>query len=248
MSLLPHSISTDISERLGRAVARTGLTPEFALTVIGLLGMGGAGDARRSRHVLAGRDRILLAAAFFDLLDGAVARATDSASDWGAVFDAVSDRLADFALLFGLLIWYSAAERFDRTAIVLIGVSLFGSMMVSYTRSKAGEFGISIRTGLGTRLERVLILSIGLLSSQVLPILWILAVLTNLTALQRWFITWRAMRAIEQGGPMLDERRATRQPIRVVNQRLSPLVKLRTPGASTRSPLPPRKRGDRFQT
>lgn len=202
MSLLPHSISSDISERLGRAVARTGLTPN-ALTVIGLLGMGGAG-ALAAHGMFWQAGIAMLAAAFFDLLDGAVARATDRASDWGAVFDAVSDRLADFALLFGLLIWYSAADRFDRTAIVLIGISLFGGMMVSYTRSKAGEFGISIRTGLGTRLERVLILSIGLLSAQVLPVLWILAVLTNLTALQRWFITWRAMRALEHAPPIIE--------------------------------------------
>ena len=205
MSLLPHSISQDVSERLGRAVARTGLTPN-ALTVMGLLGMGGAATlAAYGKFWQAGI--VMLAAAFFDLLDGAVARATDRASDWGAVFDAVSDRLADFALLFALLIWYTAAERFDRTAIVLIAVSLFGSMMVSYTRSKAGEFGISIRTGLGTRLERVLIMAIGLLSAQIIPILWLLAVLTNLTALQRWFITWRAMRAIEQGAPMVSEER-----------------------------------------
>ena len=195
MSLLPHSISTDISERLGHAVARTGLTPN-ALTMIGLLGMGGAATfAAYGMFWQAGV--VMLVAAFFDLLDGAVARATNNASDWGAVFDAVSDRLADFALLFGLLIWYSAAERFDRTAIVLIGIALFGSMMVSYTRSKAGEFGVSIRSGLGTRLERVLILAIGLLSAQILPVLWLLAVLTNLTAFQRWFITWRAMRALE---------------------------------------------------
>ena len=148
---------------------------------------------------------VMLASAVFDLLDGAVARATDRATDWGAVFDAVSDRLADFALLFALLVWYSAAERFDRTAIVLIGIALFGSMMVSYTRSKAGEFGVSIRTGLGTRLERVLIMAIGLLSAQIVPILWLLAVLSNLTALQRWFITWRAMRAIEQGAPLIED-------------------------------------------
>lgn len=186
-------------------MARTGLTPN-ALTVMGLLGMGGAATlAAYGKFWQAGI--VMLAAAFFDLLDGAVARATDRASDWGAVFDAVSDRLADFALLFALLIWYTAAERFDRTAIVLIAVSLFGSMMVSYTRSKAGEFGISIRTGLGTRLERVLIMAIGLLSAQIIPILWLLAVLTNLTALQRWFITWRAMRAIEQGAPMVSEER-----------------------------------------
>ena len=203
MSLLPHSISTDISERLGRAVARTGLTPNF-LTVIGLLGMGGA--ATFAAHGMFWQAGVtMLVAALFDLLDGAVARATDQASDWGAVFDAVSDRLADFALLFALLIWFSAAERIDRTAIVLIGISLFGSMMVSYTRSKAGEFGVSIRTGLGTRLERVLIMAIGLLSAQIIPILWLLAVLTNLTALQRWFITWRAMRAIERGTSTIDD-------------------------------------------
>lgn len=201
MSLLPHSISRNLSERLGRAVARTGLSPN-ALTVIGLLGMGGAA-ALAAYGMFWQAGIVMLAAACFDLLDGAVARATDRATDWGAVFDAVSDRLADFALLFGLLIWYSAAERFDRTAIALIGVSLFGSMMVSYTRSKAGEFGVSIRTGLGTRLERVLIMAIGLLSAQVIPILWLLAVLTNLTALQRWFITWRAMRTLEQSPPSL---------------------------------------------
>ena len=201
VSLLPHSISRDISERIGRAVARTGLTPN-ALTVIGLLGMGCAGAlAAYGKFWQAGV--VMLVAAFFDLLDGAVARATGRATDWGAVFDAVSDRLADFALLFALLIWYSAAERFDRTAIVLIGISLFGSMMVSYTRSKAGEFGVSIRTGLGTRLERVLIMAIGLLSAQIVPILWLLAVLTNLTALQRWLITWRAMRSLEQQPPRI---------------------------------------------
>lgn len=210
MSLLPHSISTDISERLGRLVARTGLTPN-ALTLIGLLGMGGAATlAAYGKFWQAGIT--MLAAACFDLLDGAVARATGRASDWGAVFDAVSDRLADFAILFGLLVWYSAAERFDRTAIVLIAASLFGSMMVSYTRSKAGEFGVSIRTGLGTRLERVLIVAIGLLSSQIVPMLWLLAVLTNLTALQRWFITWRAMRAIEQGAPTVDDREDSAEP------------------------------------
>ena len=191
MSLLPHSVPRDLSERLGRAVARTGLTPN-ALTVIGLLGVGGAATlAAYGMFWQAGV--ALLAAAAFDMLDGAVARATDRASDWGAVFDAVCDRLADFAILFALLVWYSDGDRFDRTAIVLIGASLFGSIMVSYTRSKAAEFGVQIRSGLGTRLERVLIVAVGLLSGEIVAILWLLAVLTNLTALQRWWITWRAL-------------------------------------------------------
>jgi len=117
VSLLPHSISRDVSERLGRAVARTGLTPN-ALTIIGLLGMGGA--ATLAAYGMFWQAGIaMLVAASFDMLDGAVARATDQASDWGAVFDAVSDRLADFALLFGLLIWYSAAERFYDLAMIV---------------------------------------------------------------------------------------------------------------------------------
>lgn len=191
VSFLPHAIPSDLSLRIGRVVARTGLSPN-ALTAIGLLGMGGSA-ALAAFGLFWQAGIVLLAAAAFDMLDGAVARATNRASDWGAVFDAVCDRLADFAILFGLLVWYSAGDRFDRTAIVLIGASLFGSMMVSYTRSKAGEFGVQIRSGLGTRLERVIVVAIGLLSGEMVPILWLLAVLTNLTALQRWLITWRAL-------------------------------------------------------
>ena len=181
VSLLPHTLSQSISERVGRAVARTGLTPNL-LTLIGLLGMGGAGYlAAIGWFWQAGL--LMLAAGAFDLFDGAVARYTNQASDWGAVFDAVSDRLADFAILFGLLFWYLGEERFDRTAIILIMLSLSGSMLVSYTRSKAAEFGIQIRSGLGTRLERLLIMAIGLLSGQVIAILWLLAALSNLTEL-----------------------------------------------------------------
>ena len=77
-------------------------------------------------------------------------------------------------------------------------LSLSGSMLVSYTRSKAAEFGIQIRSGLGTRLERLLIMAIGLLSGQVIAILWLLAALSNLTALQRWVMTWLATRQLER--------------------------------------------------
>ena len=196
VSLLPHTLSQSISERVGRAVARTGLTPNL-LTLIGLFGMGGAGYlASIGWFWQAGI--VMLAAGAFDLFDGAVARYTNQASDWGAVFDAVSDRLADFAILFGLLFWYLGEARFDRTAIILIVLSLSGSMLVSYTRSKAAEFGIQIRSGLGTRLERLLIMAIGLLSGQVIAILWLLAALSNLTALQRWVMTWLATRQLEQ--------------------------------------------------
>ena len=68
-------------------------------------------------------------------------------------------------------------------------------MLVSYTRAKAGEYGVQLRDGLGTRFERVLILAIGLFANEVVAVLWILAVLTNLTALQRVGLTWWALRS-----------------------------------------------------
>ena len=67
-------------------------------------------------------------------------------------------------------------------------------MLVPYTRSKAGEFGVQIREGLGTRFERIVILAIGMFTSEIIAVLWILAVLTNLTILHRLGLTWWALR------------------------------------------------------
>ena len=192
LSLLPHALPNRVSGFLGRCVAATGLTPNM-LTLLGLLGTGGAA-ALAAYGMFWQAAAVMLAAGAFDLLDGAVARATGRASTWGAIFDAVSDRVGEFAMLLGLLVWFSAPEQFDREAVILIGVTIGGAMLVSYTRSKAGEYGVRIREGLGTRFERVVILAIGLFSGEVVAVLWILAVLTNLTALQRWGVTWWALR------------------------------------------------------
>ncbi len=191
-ALLPHALPDRVSGFLGRCVAATGLTPNM-LTLLGLLGTGGAA-ALAAYGMFWQAAAVMLGAGAFDLLDGAVARATGRASTWGAIFDAVSDRVGEFAMLLGLLVWFSAPDNFDREAVILIGVTIGGAMLVSYTRSKAGEYGVRIREGLGTRFERVVILAIGLFSGEVVAVLWILAVLTNLTALQRWGLTWWALR------------------------------------------------------
>ncbi len=197
-ALLPHALPNRVSGFLGRCVAATGLTPNM-LTLLGLLGTGGAA-ALAAYGMFWQAAAVMLAAGAFDLLDGAVARATGRASTWGAIFDAVSDRVGEFAMLLGLLVWFTAADNFDREAVILIGVTIGGAMLVSYTRSKAGEYGVRIREGLGTRFERVVILAIGLFSGEVVAVLWILAVLTNLTALQRWGLTWWALRGYPEPG------------------------------------------------
>lgn len=192
MSLIPHSLPEDLSRRLGWAAAHTRVSPN-ALTMLGLFGTAGAATLAAYGHFWQA-GIVMLAAGVFDLLDGAVARATGTATPFGAILDAIADRLSDFAMLLGLLVWFSASQRFDREAVILLGVTISGSMLVPYTRSKAAEFGVRIREGLGTRFERVLILAIGLLAGEVVAVLWILAVLTNLTALQRLGAAWWAVR------------------------------------------------------
>ena len=68
---------------------------------------------------------------------------------------------------------------------------------IHYSSSKAGEYGVRIRDGFGTRFERVVILAIGLFAGEVIAVLWILAVLTNATALQRLGLTWWVLRGAE---------------------------------------------------
>ncbi len=205
MSLISHSLPEDVSRRLGQWVARTGLSAN-GLTIIGLCGTAGAATLAAFGEFWQAALVMLLAGAF-DLLDGAVARATNTASDFGAILDAVSDRLADFAMLFALLIWFTGSSHFDREAVILVAVTISGSMLVSYTRSKAGEYGVRIRDGVGTRFERMVILAIGLFAGEVVAVLWILAVLTNLTALQRLGATWWALRSPSNDEPAPTEPR-----------------------------------------
>ena len=193
---LPHALPAGLSQRLGLAVAKTRLSPN-ALTVTGLLVSGvAAGLAAHGQFWEAGI--ALLASGAFDLLDGALARATNRATSVGAVLDAVTDRVADFAILLGLLVWFSAPTHFDRESIILLGLALAGTALVPYTRSKAAEFGVHLRQGLGTRAERLVILSIGLFTGELTVALWLLVVLTFLTALQRLAMALWAVRQAEQ--------------------------------------------------
>lgn len=192
MSILPHALPAGVSRQLGESVAKTGLSPN-ALTIIGLLGSGGAAAlAAYGQFWEAGL--VLLASGAFDMLDGAVARATNRATRGGAILDAVVDRVADFSILIGLLVWFSSPAHFDREIVLLLGVAIAGAALVPYTRSKAAEFGVHLRQGLGTRAERVVILSIGLFTEELTVVLWLLAVLTFLTALQRLTVALWAVR------------------------------------------------------
>lgn len=135
---------------------------------------------------------VALAAAIFDLVDGAIARRTGTVSDRGALLDSVADRVAESSILIGLMIYYSSVAALNRHAIVLAAVALAGSLMVSYVRARAEGLGYRGTSGFLTRPERVVILTAGLLAMHPIPSLWILAIGTPLSALHRFYAEWRA--------------------------------------------------------
>jgi CDP-diacylglycerol--glycerol-3-phosphate 3-phosphatidyltransferase len=132
-------------------------------------------------------------AALFDAIDGAMARLLNQATRFGAFFDSTVDRFAEIILFLGVLIYYQGQDA--RLEIILTYLAIVGSLMVSYTRARAEGVGISIKGGILTRVERMGILILCLLLNWPVVALWILAILTNTTALQRVWLTWRATKS-----------------------------------------------------
>jgi CDP-diacylglycerol--glycerol-3-phosphate 3-phosphatidyltransferase len=173
---------------LGRALGRLGITPN-TLTAIGFLLSLLVMCVLSTGRLRAGGILVAIAA-LFDALDGAVARETGQASRFGAFFDSVMDRFSEATVLFGLFLWY--LRNGAGVELALIYVTIVGSLMVSYTRARAEGLGLQCKTGILTRFERVVVLVIALIISQVTPALWLMAVLTVFTALQRVYNVWRA--------------------------------------------------------
>ena len=127
---------------------------------------------------------LLLIASGFDMLDGSLARATSQSSAFGAFLDSTLDRYSESITLLALAIHYSRTPA-TRTELVLVFVILIGSLMVSYTRARAEALNLECKAGMLQRPERIVLLIIGLLTGWMQPILWIMAILTNVSALQR---------------------------------------------------------------
>jgi len=144
-----------------------------------------------------------------DALDGAVARASGTGSDRGAFFDSVSDRLTD-ALLFGGVTWYLASNEPGRIMMLPVAIMAL-AMFISYQRAKAESLGFDAKGGIMERAERIIVLALALLFSEFLiAILWVMLVLTAITAVQRFVKVWRQA---SQDRP-LPNRRPRRQPRR----------------------------------
>ena len=161
---------------------RTSITPN-ALTLIGFALTLVVAVVLAIGQLLIG-GLLLIAAALFDTLDGALARRAGLTTVFGAFFDSTMDRYSEAVTLIALIYYYSAQPD-GRTAILLLAATLVGSLMVSYTRARAEGLGIECKEGFFQRTERIVVLILGLVTGWMLPVLVILAVLTNITAIQR---------------------------------------------------------------
>jgi CDP-diacylglycerol--glycerol-3-phosphate 3-phosphatidyltransferase len=165
------------------------------LTFLGLVtNIVAAWQFARGRFVAAGL--VVIGAGFFDLVDGPVARESNRVTRFGGFFDSVLDRYSDLALFFGLLVYYASIDRFFY--IVLTAIVMTGSVMVSYTRARAENSIPRCKVGFLERPERVVLVIIGALFNRMAPVLWVIAVLSNVTVIHRMVYTWEQSRGLER--------------------------------------------------
>ena len=173
---------------IGANIRRTGITADH-LTATGVVLAGGAAVAIGNGALRAGL-LLLVLCALPDLLDGAVAKASGTAGPRGAFFDSVSDRVTDAQLLGGVA-WHLSTTHPGRIAVLPLAV-LGASMLISYERAKAESLGFDARGGLMERAERIIALGFALLfDSLLIPVLWLMLVLTLVTAVQRFVRVWK---------------------------------------------------------
>ena len=172
---------------VGANLRRMGVKADH-LTAFGVV-MSGAAAIAIANGALRGGLVLLALTAIPDVLDGAVAKASGTASARGAFFDSTMDRIAD-ALLLGGVAWYLQSSRGGHVSLLPMAV-LGTSMLISYERAKAESLGFDARGGLMERAERLVVIGFALLfDSLLVPALWLMLVLTVFTAGQRFHKVW----------------------------------------------------------
>ncbi|MCM2256512.1 MAG: CDP-alcohol phosphatidyltransferase family protein [Vicinamibacteria bacterium] len=193
-----------LSDRIGETLSRplnaivracARVSPDL-LTIIGLALNGVAcaffalagGKDYANPQLLAIGGVVAMIASVFDMLDGRVARLRGRGTKFGAYLDSTMDRYSDMVLYMGLMILYA---RLDKTGpMVLVWVAAFGSFMTSYARARAESLIPNCTVGFLERPERIVLLIFGALTNHMVAVLWVIAVLSNITALQRVVYTY----------------------------------------------------------
>jgi CDP-diacylglycerol--glycerol-3-phosphate 3-phosphatidyltransferase len=183
------------------ALHKVGITPN-GVTLIGLGGNIIAG-------VLIGFGKltwgglVALLVGPLDAVDGTLARLTGEGGPFGAFFDSVTDRYSEIVIYGGLLVHFSLQSNWR--AAMLVFAAALGSVMVSYMRARAEALGYSAKVGLLTRAERYIVLIPGIIFRVPEISLWILAILTHFTALQRFFYVRKQAQAQQSASQKKEE-------------------------------------------
>ena len=165
------------------------------LTVCGALVSLGAALAFMAGHFVLG-GVLILAGGFFDLVDGVVARHFGISTRFGAFLDSTLDRLVDMALLLGISVHY--ATQGEPGNVLLVGTALVTSVLVSYAKARAELEVKSFEVGILERGERVGLLAAGALFGVMIPVLWIIAIGSTITVVQRFALARREMERMDR--------------------------------------------------
>ena len=173
---------------VGESLRRTGLSPDH-FTLLGLCVAAASAVAIGTGKMQLGL-LLVICSALPDLLDGALAKASNSASQRGAFFDSVVDRVSD-SFLFGGVAWFYASSDTPQFTIVPFAI-LGASLIISYERAKAESLGLYAKGGLMERAERIILLCFGLLFDSLLKwVMVVMLVLVVMTAVQRFAKVWK---------------------------------------------------------
>jgi CDP-diacylglycerol--glycerol-3-phosphate 3-phosphatidyltransferase len=192
LAIMRKSISHYLTRHLVMLLTRAPVSPN-SITWLGfILTLGAAVLIITEDFVFAGV--VVILAGFLDMVDGALARKTDRVTRFGAILDSTLDRLSEAALLLGMLVLFARQQMVAEA--FLAGLTLLGSIMVSYLRARIEGAGLECRVGLFTRAERVIVLSLGLLLTPVshyalIVALIVVSVLSFITMGQRLFYAYR---------------------------------------------------------
>ena len=197
-------------------LARHNVSPN-SITTVGTALTVAAGVVYGTGHIMTA-GWIMAVTAFFDVIDGQVARRTGRCTVFGAFYDSTLDRVADGALMAGLTVFYAVnAIHHNIYMVVVCLVGIVGTFVVSYTRARAESLGIDAKVGVMQRPERIVLLSapqalFGLFWNGwvLMGIIILLTVTSCITAVQRIAFVYRATKPLEQ-----------KKPIRMVNDPVS---------------------------
>lgn len=180
-----------IVEPIAHFLNRLGITPN-TMTMLGLIGNSIGAYFLAIGDMRLGSIFILICTPF-DAFDGTMARLRGEVSEFGAFVDSVTDRYSELIVLGGLLVYFSTLQ--DQSLVILTYIAAVGSVMVSYVKARAESLKLNANTGILTRMERYLVLAPLLFFNQPEIAIWILAILANITALQRIYRVRRTIKS-----------------------------------------------------